>query len=54
MRDVLARAEREGVAVTLHVESWNPARRLYERLGFASVGEPGAHELMRVQLKTAS
>lgn len=40
-------AEREGVDVTLHVEPWNPAKRLYERLGFLSVEATGIYELMR-------
>lgn len=44
---VIARAERDGLDVTLHVEPWNPARRLYERLGFASVEVRGMYEFMR-------
>ncbi len=31
----MAEASQRGLAVTLHVERWNPAWRLYERLGFA-------------------
>jgi ribosomal protein S18 acetylase RimI-like enzyme len=37
IRDVLARAERDDLMVSLHVELWNPAARLYERLGFHRV-----------------
>lgn len=44
---VIARAERDGLDVTLHVEPWNPARRLYERLGFATVEMRGVYEFMR-------
>ena len=33
--------------VTLHVEQYNPARRLYERLGFRSLGSNGVYERMR-------
>ncbi len=34
VRDVVALAASEARIVSLHVERWNPARRLYERLGF--------------------
>jgi ribosomal protein S18 acetylase RimI-like enzyme len=44
--------------VTLHVETWNPARALYERLGFEVVETRGINFFMRRaargQLKTAS
>ena len=36
---VLAEADARGVPTTIHVEVFNPARRLYERLGFAVVAE---------------
>lgn len=39
MRDLLALARAGGEMVTLHVERTNPARRLYERLGFEKVEE---------------
>ncbi|MGB8858338.1 MAG: GNAT family N-acetyltransferase [Ilumatobacteraceae bacterium] len=32
--EVLAEADALGVVVSLHVEFWNPALRLYQRLGF--------------------
>ena len=32
--------------VTIHVEQFNPARRLYERLGFRVVKEVGVYILM--------
>ncbi len=46
----------------LYVEPWNPARRLYERLGFVAMSQRGVYELMERaptearsdQLKTAS
>ena len=44
---IIADADREGRSVTLHVEPWNPAKRLYERLGFASEGPRGIYEFMR-------
>ena len=37
LRDLLDRADAEGLTVSLYVERWNPARRLYARLGFAEV-----------------
>jgi GNAT superfamily N-acetyltransferase len=40
-------ADREGRSVTLHVEPWNPAKHLYERLGFVSEGARGIYEFMR-------
>jgi ribosomal protein S18 acetylase RimI-like enzyme len=35
-----------GKTVTIHVEIFNPARALYERLGFVSKGEQGMYVLM--------
>ncbi len=46
LRDLLAEADARGLAVSLHVELWNPARRLYERLGFAGVAHDGVYLLM--------
>lgn len=43
---VVAEAVAAGLPVTLHVEPWSPARRLYERLGFRTVETQGIHELM--------
>jgi ribosomal protein S18 acetylase RimI-like enzyme len=57
LKDVLARGERAGKPVTIHVESYNPALRLYERLGFEKVDTNGVYFLMRwtpPQVKTAS
>ena len=36
-------ATREGRTVTLHVDRFNPAQRLYLRLGFRPVGEEGSY-----------
>jgi ribosomal protein S18 acetylase RimI-like enzyme len=42
-------------SLSIHVEMNNPARRLYERLGFEPAGEHGVYVLMRwSQAKTAS
>jgi ribosomal protein S18 acetylase RimI-like enzyme len=47
MSSITAIADREGRSVTLHVEPWNPAKHLYERLGFVSEGARGIYEFMR-------
>jgi ribosomal protein S18 acetylase RimI-like enzyme len=47
MRDLLDEAAAAGKALSIHVEKFNPAQRLYERLGFVRVGETGAYDLMR-------
>jgi ribosomal protein S18 acetylase RimI-like enzyme len=46
MRDVLSRARDAGRSVSIHVENDNPARRLYERLGFREVEQRGIRTLM--------
>ncbi|MEE9280835.1 MAG: GNAT family N-acetyltransferase [Myxococcota bacterium] len=43
IRFVLARGARRGVPVTLKVLRVNPARELYERLGFSVTGETREH-----------
>lgn len=45
--DVLARGAKAGKPVTIHVESYNPALRLYERLGFVKVDTNGVYFLMK-------
>lgn len=45
--DVLARARASGKAASIHVEQFNPARKLYERLGFQPVDQTGVYILMR-------
>lgn len=47
VKDVLARGAAAGKAVTIHVEGFNPALRLYERLGFRHVDTNGVYYLMR-------
>jgi ribosomal protein S18 acetylase RimI-like enzyme len=46
LRDLLAEGEAAGKRVTIHVEVFNPAMRLYERLGFLPVEERGPYRLM--------
>jgi len=43
IEQLLTRATAVGKAVRLHVSKSNPARRLYERLGFAINGEDGMY-----------
>lgn len=47
LRAVLDRGARAGKPVTIHVEGFNPALRLYERLGFEKVDTNGVYFLMR-------
>ena len=55
LRDLMEEAGASGRALSIHVEINNPARRLYERLGFSPAGEHGVYVLMRrIQPKTAS
>lgn len=43
----LERVDREGLSAGLHVESYNPAQRLYFRHGFEVVGENGVYLKLR-------
>lgn len=44
--DLLAEGRRTGTPIRLHVEPFNPALRLYERLGFSRVAEHGVYWFM--------
>lgn len=46
IRQLLAEANEAGVPVRIHVLKGNPARGLYDRLGFVPVGETGLYDLM--------
>lgn len=46
IRTVLDAAKRDGLHVTLHVEPFNPAKRLYERLGFTGGEQSGVYQHM--------
>ena len=46
LREILAEGQARGVPVTIHVERFNPALRLYERLGFRPVEDKGVYLLM--------
>jgi ribosomal protein S18 acetylase RimI-like enzyme len=47
IKEILARAEQSGKLVRIYVESYNPSRRLFERLGFAGTEEDGINVLMQ-------
>jgi len=46
LRDVLDEGAAKGKRVTIHVEAFNPALRLYDRLGFRQVDTNGIYYLM--------
>lgn len=46
LRDVIAWAQDQAKGVSIHVETFNPARRLYHRLGFVVTEDKGLYELM--------
>lgn len=46
LRSVMERAAAAAKPLTIHVEGFNPALRLYERLGFRRIGEHGPYYLM--------
>jgi ribosomal protein S18 acetylase RimI-like enzyme len=46
LHDLIADADASGRKLSIHVEMNNPARSLYERLGFAPAGEHGVYVLM--------
>jgi ribosomal protein S18 acetylase RimI-like enzyme len=47
LRDLLDEAAAAGKAVSIHVEKFNPAMRLYRRLGFKTEENKGVYDLMR-------
>ena len=46
LKDILAEAAASSLPVSIHVENFNPAMRLYERLGFRKISEYGVYHLM--------
>lgn len=47
LRDLMDEAAACGKAVSIHVEKFNPAMRLYRRLGFVTEEDKGVYDLMR-------
>jgi ribosomal protein S18 acetylase RimI-like enzyme len=46
LRDLMDEAAAVGKAVAIHVEKYNPAMRLYRRLGFKTEEDNGVYDLM--------
>jgi GNAT superfamily N-acetyltransferase len=46
LRGLLAEGEATGKPVTIHVEIYNPAMRLYQRLGFRPIEDRGVYHLL--------
>jgi ribosomal protein S18 acetylase RimI-like enzyme len=49
LREVLAEGRARGLPVTIHVEKFNPALRLYQRLGFREKADRGVYLFMEWQ-----
>lgn len=47
LQEILDEAARIGKSVTIYVEHFNPARHLYDRLGFQHVDTNGVYHLMK-------
>lgn len=47
LEDLFEESRQSGKPVSIHVEKENPARRLYDRLGFREVEDRGVYLLMR-------
>jgi ribosomal protein S18 acetylase RimI-like enzyme len=47
LRDLQEEARSAGKSLTIHVERFNPALRLYQRLGFQQIEDTGVYLLMR-------
>ncbi|HDS1679054.1 TPA: GNAT family N-acetyltransferase [Pseudomonas putida] len=52
--EMVRRADAEGLLVELFVETYNPAQRLYSRLGFAVINQSGVYLRMRREPRPAS
>ncbi|HET6313484.1 MAG TPA: GNAT family N-acetyltransferase [Chloroflexia bacterium] len=46
LKALMAEAAEAGKPLTIHVEQYNPALRLYERLGFTRIADRGIYYLM--------
>jgi ribosomal protein S18 acetylase RimI-like enzyme len=46
LRDLISESEESGKPLSIHVERFNPALRLYERLDFRTVEDKGVYLLM--------
>lgn len=46
LKDLVSESEESGKPLTIHVEKFNPALRLYERLGFRPTADKGVYLFM--------
>ena len=46
LNEILAEGRQSNKSVSIHVEQFNPALRLYQRLGFSRISEHGPYYLM--------
>ncbi|MGZ7080036.1 MAG: GNAT family N-acetyltransferase [Thermoanaerobaculia bacterium] len=46
LQEILDEAQESGKRVTIYVENYNPARHLYDRLGFRHIDTNGVYHLM--------
>ena len=53
LQELLDEGKKIGKPVRIHVERFNPAMRLYERLGFTTIDDQGMHYLMEWSSKSA-
>jgi ribosomal protein S18 acetylase RimI-like enzyme len=51
LNEILAEGQTRGLPVTIHVERFNPARRLYDRLGFRVAEDKGVYYLLEWTLR---
>lgn len=49
LADLIDHAAGHGLAITMHVAKDNPARSLYERMGFEQVEDRGLYDLLRAK-----
>ncbi len=54
LKEILAEGASVRKLVRIHVEQFNPAMRLYERLGFSKIEEQGVYHLMEWTPETES
>ena len=47
LHELFAESAESGKPVTIHVEKYNPAMRLYERLGFVPIADRGVYLLLQ-------
>ena len=47
LQEILDEAKAAGNTVSIYVEHFNPAKRLYHRLGFQEIGQNGVYHLMK-------